>query len=447
MTNSTRRSLCAGVAAIILALTPFHLAASPGQKGRPAARRAEKLDTALMRAGTSGLKTVPVIVKVDAAERNKVRKALQNLGFNVKREHSVISAFAFDAPVGMLERIGDIPGVLGVSIDAEINSDLLGVLPVPVPNTTGTLLRDTLGLGNANQTGQGVTVAVIDSGIAPLLDFGGRIKAFYDFTRDGIATAPYDDNGHGTHVAGLIGGSGLTSLGVYRGVAPNVSLIGLKVLTASGGGSTSNLIAAVEFATANKKALGIDIINMSLGHPPYEPAALDPLVQAVQAASKAGILVVSSAGNNGINKATGLPGFGGISSPANAPSSLTVGSERTEGTKRRSDDTVGAWSSRGPSWYDGYAKPDILAPGHRMIAPAASLSTLVLSNPTLLVGTKYLALTGTSMSAAVAAGVAALVIEANRPVDPGRPGLRPNQGKARREYTAVGGETAGDGAT
>ena len=233
MTRSIRRSLCAGVAAIILASTPFHLAASPGQKGR-AARRAEKLDTALMQAGTSGLKTVPVIVKADPAERNKVRKALKDLGFKVKREHGVIFAFTFDAPVGMLERIAAIPGVLGVSVDAEISSDLLEGLSAAVPNTTGTLLRDTLGLNNVSVTGKGVTVALIDSGIAPVLDLGGRIKAFYDFTRGGIATAPYDDNGHGTHVAGLIGGNGLTSLGLYRGVAPNVSFVGLKVLTASG---------------------------------------------------------------------------------------------------------------------------------------------------------------------------------------------------------------------
>src|SRR6185503_1622624 len=244
MTRSIRHSLCAGVAGIILAVTPFTLAATPGAKGP--AQRAEKLDTALRKAGTSGLQTVPVIVKADPAKRNTVRKALKDLGFKVKREHGGISAFTFDAPVGMLDRIAAIPGVLGVSMDAEIGGDLLGVVAT-VPITSGTLLRDTLGLNNVSVTGKGVTVALIDSGISPSLDFSGRIKAFYDFTRGGIATAPYDDNGHGTHVAGLIGGTGLLSLGQYRGVAPNVSFVGLKVLTGAGGGSTSNLIAAVEF--------------------------------------------------------------------------------------------------------------------------------------------------------------------------------------------------------
>ena len=159
-----RRSLCAGVAAIILALTPFHLAANPGQKGRAAARRAEKLDTALMRAGTSGLKTVPVIVKVEAADRNKVRKALKDLGFTVKREHGVISAFTFDAPVGMLARIAAIPGVLGVSIDAEITSDELGItttVPNKVENRSVCELWGTPSRSSASAPVQGVTNAML----------------------------------------------------------------------------------------------------------------------------------------------------------------------------------------------------------------------------------------------------------------------------------------------
>src|SRR5688500_16023158 len=111
MTSTIRRSLCAGVVGIILALTPFHLAAKPG---RGAATRAGKLDAALQKAGTSGLQTMPVIVKVDPAARHAVRKALKDLGFKVKREHGLISAFTLDAPVGMLERIAAIAGVLGV---------------------------------------------------------------------------------------------------------------------------------------------------------------------------------------------------------------------------------------------------------------------------------------------------------------------------------------------
>ena len=102
------------------------------------------------------------------------------------------------------------------------------------------------------------------------------------------------------------------SNGQYAGVAPNARLIGLRVLDNSGSGSTSDVIAAVEFATANKAALGIDVINLSLGHPPYESAATDPLVQAVEAASRAGIVVVVSAGNVGVNPQTGQVGYGGI---------------------------------------------------------------------------------------------------------------------------------------
>ena len=112
---------------------------------------------------------------------------------------------------------------------------------------------------------------------------------------------PSDAYGHGTHIAGLIAGSGARSGGKYVGVARSARLIGLKVLDAQGGGYASDVIEAVEFATANKAALGIDVINLSLGHPIYEPAATDPLVQAVERAVRAGIVVVVSAGNIGMN--------------------------------------------------------------------------------------------------------------------------------------------------
>ena len=136
------------------------------------------------------------------------------------------------------------------------------------------------------------------------------------------------------------------------------------MLDSNGAGYTSNVIKAVEFAVANRTSLGIHIINLSLGHPIYEPAANDPLVLAVESAVRAGIVVVVSAGNNGQDD-TGAIGYAGISSPGNAPSAITVGTVDHKNTAWPYDDTVAPYSSRGPTWFDGFAKPDILAPGHR----------------------------------------------------------------------------------
>ena len=230
--------------------------------------------------------------------------------------------------------------------------------------------------------------------------------------------------------------------GQFRGVAPDVTFVGLKVLNGTGGGYTSDVIAALEFATINRASLGIDIINLSLGHPPFESASTDPLVQAVEAAVRAGIVVVASAGNNGRNPRTGLVGYAGISSPGNAPSALTVGAVRTQGTVPRADDRIPGFSSRGPTYYDGRAKPDIVAPGHQVIANAATSSSLYQSYPTLHVqgttGFDYMMLSGTSQAAGVASGVVAQLIQASRSIGSGitRPPLTANAIKAILQFTA-----------
>src|SRR6202008_584009 len=121
------------------------------------------------------------------------------------------------------------------------------------------------------------TVAIIDSGLESSSEFSGRVKAFYDFTKGGILAPSYDDYGHGTHVAGTIGGSGaLSQYNDYRGLAPGVKFVILKVLDKNGAGWTTDVISAIDFAVANRAQYGIDIINLSLGHPIYEPAATDP---------------------------------------------------------------------------------------------------------------------------------------------------------------------------
>jgi hypothetical protein len=268
-------------------------------------------------------------------------------------------------------------------------------------------------------TGSGVTVAVLDSGL--LQDGGGtaRIKTTRDFTTGNAnppAIAPIDPFGHGTHVAGLIGDQ--QNEDDVRGVAPGVQYVSLRVLDGLGVGSTSNVINAIQWAVANKAVYGIDVINLSLGHPILEAAATDPLVQAVEAAIDAGIVAVVSAGNVGILPATGLPGYGGITSPGNAPSAISVGAERTADTTTRADDLVADYSSRGPTWYDAYDKPDIVAPGHRLLGPADSTQYLYQTYPLergRSYGTRnYLRLSGTSMAAGVVSGSVALMIENTR---------------------------------
>ncbi len=187
-------------------------------------------------------------------------------------------------------------------------------------------------------------------------------------------------------MADILGADGSDGSSKYRGVAPEVRFVGLKVLDQDGAGYASDVVAALEFATEHRYALGIDIINLSLGHPIYEPAGTDPLVQAVEAAVRAGIVVVTSAGNFGTHPAIGKVGYAGLTSPGNAPSAITVGSVDTRDTVMRADDRIPDYSSRGPTWYDAYAKPDLVAPGDELIADTGTQSGLWddLADPTVL---------------------------------------------------------------
>jgi serine protease AprX len=165
------------------------------------------------------------------------------------------------------------------------------------------------------------------------------------------------------------------------------------------------------------------------------------LVQAVERASQAGIIVVAAAGNYGKNPTTGLPGYAGITSPGNAPSAITVGSVKTQNTVTRDDDRIADYSSSGPTWYDAYAKPDVVAPGQNVVAVAAKQGTLYQTYPQLKdANANYMLLSGTSMASAVTTGSVALLLEANRAANnyPRHPSLTPNAVKALLQYTSVG---------
>ena len=381
-----------------------------------AQRGNQKLDRALATASAADTGVQRVIVRTVPGARGAVRDRLAAGGHRVKGEHASIDALSLDMPSTALAGLAADPNVLSISSDAVVTPT--GSPASSQPNATGPgFLRATLGLDSSSPTGKNVGVAIIDSGVQPSVDLAGNIAAFFDLTGGTMRQrSAYDDYGHGTHVAGLIAGDGTLSGGQYAGVAPDARLTIFKVLDATGQGRTSDVIAAIEYIVANQQRLHIDIINLSIGHPILEPAASDPLVQAIEQATRAGLVVVVAAGNCGINPVTGEPGYAGITSPGNAPSAITVGALLTQGTPARSDDQVAPFSSRGPSWYDALAKPDIVAPGDRLVSNGAVGSTLYTSYPSLRVtgtrGGQYLRLSGTSMATAVTTGVVALAMDA-----------------------------------
>lgn len=246
--------------------------------------------------------------------------------------------------------------------------------------------------------GQGVTVAVIDTGIAPHPDLRDRIVAFADMVNG--KTAPYDDQGHGTHVAGIVAGDGGSSDGTFKGIAPGASLVGIKVLSGSGRGTTSDIVRGIQWAVENRERYGIKVINMSLGGAVRESYKDDPLAQAVEAATRAGITCCIAAGNSGPRGRT-------VGTPANAPSVVTVGASDDRGTPARSDDRIADFSSRGPTAVDNLAKPDVTAPGVNITAADSRNSG-------------YRSLSGTSMATPATAGVAALLLQAHPDATPAR---------------------------
>ncbi|HEY2431132.1 MAG TPA: S8 family serine peptidase, partial [Vicinamibacterales bacterium] len=281
--------------------------------------------------------------------------------------------------------------------------------------------------GLAASDGRGVTVAVIDSGVAPHSALQNRVIVSKDFTDP--KGSGRDEYGHGTHVAGIVAESGRDG---YGGMAPGAWIANLRVLGADGSGKTDVVIEAIEWAIQNRGRYNIRVINLSLGHPVFESYRDDPLCQEAERAVAAGIVVVAAAGNFGKTD-DGRPVVGGIIAPGNAPSVLTVGALNTVGTPQRSDDVMATYSSRGPTLFDGVLKPELVAPGNKIVAAAAAGSYLATTYPEHVVpgrgGSAYIELSGTSMSAAVASGAAALLLSA-------RPWLTPLQVKAALQLTA-----------
>lgn len=315
--------------------------------------------------------------------------------FHIKHIYDNVKAFAGKMKKVQIEDLKNLPFVKQIEPDLEVKAFMS-----TASNYYGaTKARTDFGVtGNMDgsettYSKNDVVVAVIDTGIyTGHVDLdGGKVIAWKDYVNG--RTSPYDDNGHGTHVSGIIAGTGEGN-SAYRGVAPGAALIGLKVLNASGSGSTSNIIAAVDWCITNRTTYNIRVINMSLGSSGSSDGT-DTLSQTVNKAYDNGIVPVVAAGNSGPARYT-------IGSPGAAANAITVGSMADPGEKGF---FISSFSSRGPT-ADGRIKPDLVAPGHNITSCGRTSST------------SYVTYSGTSMATPFTAGIVALMIDANPSITP-----------------------------
>jgi serine protease AprX len=403
------------------------------QKGN--GRNPGKLDKVLTeRAGKSGSSRVIITIRPGADPSSDVRK----LGGKLGRRLGLINGRVAEVPNDVLRKLAERSDILSIHHDRPTGGEM---------NRAAVTVGARHAQAEFGYSGAGIGVAVIDSGITSYHDdltyngtssavrtlAGQRTAAFVDFV-NGRSTR-YDDNGHGTHVAGIIAGNGRDSWGARAGIAPAAHLVGLKVLDERGRGVISDVIAALEWTIANKAAYNIRVANLSVGAAVTESYRTDPLTVAAKRAVDAGIVIVTAAGNLGKN-ADGNLQYGGITAPGNAPWVLTVGASSHNGTVYRYDDRMAPYSSRGPSAIDFEAKPDVVAPGTGMVSLSDPTSLMYVTKSAYLLNGSffsaykpYLSLTGTSMAAPVVTGTVALMLEAN-------PGLTPNMVKAIVQYTA-----------
>jgi len=413
----------------------------------------------------SGNQSVHVIVQFTTTPTQRHWDKVAQHGGTVVEDLSLVKALHASMTPAQLRGLASDPEVAHISLDHSLSGMLNNAAPaVNAPYAWAQGLD-----------GSGVAVAVIDSGIQDTADRGtvaptaahpvlallasiigspdlnvpntvkARVVYSQTWVNDGYGAL--DMYGHGTHVAGIVAGDGSRSTGsqytkTFKGIAPDANLVNLRVLDSTGMGTDSGVISAINTAIQLKSQYNIRVINLSVGRPVYESYTVDPLCQAVEAAYKAGIVVVVAAGNDGRDNSLGTDGYGTITAPGNDPYVITVGAMKSMGTPTRTDDLIATYSSKGPTSIDHIVKPDIVAPGNRQVSLlgwGASLTSTYSQNvvplgyyySTAISGNSpwYYTMSGTSMSTPVVSGAVALLLQA-------QPSLTPDQVKARLMLTA-----------
>jgi len=452
----TLAALSFSLAGMLLAGSPAHADAPPAQN--LCAKADAFLAPTLASKPASGHSLPgwsPVILKLNGGLSPAREATLKSLGMDITRRLPFLQAIAGRVPARRLRAVAALPFVMHLSSDGAVKK---------CDDFTEGSSGDTAAYQQYGLVGKGVIAVVLDSGIAPNPDLDMRYYNAVSFVPGD--PSPADKCGHGTHVAGIIAGSGLASSGpgykhTFHGIARGAFIVNVRVLDQYGQGTVSSVLAGIQYVVAVKNKYRYTnpvVLNLSLGHPVGESYKTDPLCQGVEAAWKDGIVVVCAAGNSGRANAVNTAGaanegwgtaYGTIQSPGNDPYVITVGaSKRSLNADSTPDlnhahDKIATYSSRGPSRLDLVLKPDIIAPGNKVIsldAPGSYLATRYAVNdevpmsyyaPSGAVGmsSNYLQLSGTSMAAPVVAGAAVLLLQAD-------PTLTPDTIKARLMISA-----------
>ncbi|HLZ30102.1 MAG TPA: S8 family peptidase [Chloroflexota bacterium] len=409
------KQLISLLAVAIVALPVF---AVPASAAPAPARLDDEVSQRLQTATAS--QRIPVIVE-GSPEGDGAGRALRaesrvlSGGGVVVGSSSLLGASVAELTPSQIRTLADDPSVGRIHIDAEVKATAINDADTSVGGQTPIVFQQAIGATQAWEdgfTGKGVTVAVLDTGIDDNNPaFGSRVKARVDLI-DPTHPALGDPAGHGTHLAGIIAaGRDAPS----PGIAPDAELVSVRVLDQNGSSRLSTVIHGLEWAIAHKSSLGIRVVVMALGAPAQGGYRHDPLAAAAEIAWRSGLVLVTAAGNDG-------PGAGTIETPGIDPLVLTVGASDDNGTVALADDSIPFWSSVGPT-PDGLAKPELVAPGRKIVSVRVPGSTLDVQSPTHIEGPTTIRFSGTSESTAVAGGAAALLLQQ-------RPELSPDETKA-----------------
>jgi serine protease AprX len=404
--------LAASVAALIAPSAALADAAlSPGLADRAAANPNEVFNVIVQ--GESSHSTRRVANDVDsAADSGSAR--------GVKRRFSSIEGVSAELTGKQILKLATKNGILSISIDAPVELDAqLYTSKQRWPYASGVAkFWSQLALGTPTAMANPPTIAVVDSGVDPSVpDLAGRVLSEVDLTSL-PNNSPHDGRGHGTFVASIAAGSG----NLYAGVAPNAKIVSVDVVDDAGMGMTSDVIAAADWILAHKAAYNIRVANFSLHGSQPSTFRFDPLNKAVEKLWFAGVTVVAAAGNYGNTQA------GVLYSPGNDPFVITVGAVDIDGSVKTGDDYAAPWSAYGYT-LDGFAKPEISAPGRYMVGAVPPGSALALERPDRIVAPGYLLMSGTSFAAPVVAGTAAYILARH-------PSFTPDQVKGALMLTA-----------